>query len=488
MTPIATVACLAFMALLLQRSSRWEPKPSWGLWAATIFIGEMLSRPTSYWFEVGGGAGGDLNASLDGDPLERAVMTTMIVVGLVVLWRRRHNLGSIFASYPIVWLFYGYFVLSIVWAPFPFVAFKRLIRELGTVVSILIILGEPNPIDAVRRVFVRCVVVLVPVSVLLIKYYPQIGRYYSRWPPWGAAYSGVTTNKNSLGLVAMLGALFLLWHMIELWKGGRTRWQRLASIGPEAGVFLMCLWILSIADSQTSVVSFTVGLVVFLACRTVLAGTPVKVTVGAVVVIGVVGAVGVQTSAMRGVVATSVGRNESLTTRTDIWAAAVALPTNPVVGAGFSSVWLTPYGLALKEVFGPSLTHSHNGYLETYLNGGSIGVALLIGVLLSAALQAARHLRAKTSAGAFYVALVLAGVVYNFTEVTFNNGNGLGLLLWLIAMSNPEVLFDAARVDQLWKGAPPASNALAPARPSVGRGLSSARHAYSQRAIPRRSS
>ena len=38
--------------------------------------------------------------------------------------------------------------------------------------------------------------VLIPVSVLFIKYYPDLGRYYGRWD-YHTFYCGVTTNKQT---------------------------------------------------------------------------------------------------------------------------------------------------------------------------------------------------------------------------------------------------------------------------------------------------
>ena len=444
---LATVFFVALIFVLLRRNSKCLPKHSWGLWVANIWIGIMISKPVSLWFQTDFG-GDDVESFLEGNPIERGVLSFLICAGLFVLLRRRANWSAVFRSYPaFVWLFYAFAIVSIVWSPFPFVSFKRVIRELGAVVMILVILTETDPLDAVRRVFVRCAVVLVPLSVLFIKYYPLIGRYTHRWN-YRTMYAGVTTNKNALGLLAMVSALFLLWHMVES-KQGRTRWQQFVSVAPEAAVLGMCLWILSIADSQTAYVCFVLGVVVFIAWRTSFARLSVKATVATILIAGVCGGLVLTTPYLRGLVAGGVGRDESFTERTDIWAGALALPTNPAIGAGFASVWLTPAGFALKQQIG-GLAHSHNGYLETYLDGGAVGVLLLFFVLFAAAVQAARHSSAKTSARAFYVALVFVGLVYNFTEVTFNNGNALGLLLWLIAMSTPGLAFrrEGAQVDR----------------------------------------
>jgi O-antigen ligase len=395
----------------------------------------MLSKPVMYWFDAGSGGEGDLGAYLDGSPGDRNIHIFLICVGLAVLLRRRINWSAVFREYRVVWLFYAYAALSVSWSYYPLVSLKRVIRELGSVLMLLIIITDSHGLEAVRRVFVRCAVVLLPLSVLFIKYYPDIGRYYHRWT-YQVQYAGVTTNKNSLGALAMLGGLFLLWHLAESWKG-QTFSQRVAAVGPEAGVLLLCLWLLRIADSATALGCFILGSVLFVVGRHLLAGRSVKWTAGLLTAVGLAGWLVLWSSDLRGWVAQSLGRDTTLTTRTDIWAAVLGLRTDPLFGVGFASVWLTPKGWALSQRL--SIPHAHSGYLETYLNTGMVGVALLIAVLLLAVKQAARHLSARTSVGAFFAAVVLTGVVYNFTEAAFNNGHAVGLVLWLIALCSPEL-------------------------------------------------
>jgi O-antigen ligase len=401
----------------------------------------------------------------------------MICAGLLVLSRRRINWPALFGNYPVVWIFYAFALLSVTWSPEPFVALKRFMREAGSVIMTLIILTENKPLEALRRVFIRCAVVLIPLSVLFIKYYPLIGRYTQRWT-YQTMWCGVTGSKNALGLLAMLSTLFLGWHFTESWRGIKGWRRRVAVLWPEMVVFAMCLWILNIADSATSVSCCLLGSIAFIAAQA-FSGINVKATVMAVTLVGLAGWLALWTPGARGVVAESAGRDATLTSRTEIWAKALALPTNPVVGAGFLSVWITPEGAALKDAEGGSLAHSHNGYLETYLNLGAVGVVLLLGVLFLAIIQAGRHLSVKTPAGAIYVAVVVTGIVYNFTEVTFNYNDALGLLLWLIALSHPSVVLrqeDTILFDAKWQGTRAAQ---------LGKRLD-VRRSYSQQLVGRR--
>jgi exopolysaccharide production protein ExoQ len=431
---LASVVFVVFILWMLKRSFSGVEGESLSLWIPTVWLGIMLSKPVAYWVSADTATQIDLDTYLDGSPVDRNIQILLMTAAIVVLVRRHVKWGEVLVEHWALWVFYAYALMSVSWSDYAFVSLKRVIRELGSVLMIMVVLTDAHGIETVRRVFVRCAVVLVPLSVLFIKYYPAIGRYTHRWT-YQTMYAGVTTNKNSLGVLAMLGGLFLVWHVVESRKGP-TRWARFASVWPEVCVLGMCLWILNIANSATSLACFYLGVLLFAACRTFFNGASARATVRVVVLIGVMGWIALWASELRGFVAQNLGRAPTLTERTDIWAAVLRLPTNPLVGAGFSSVWLTPEGWALSQDL--KIPHSHNGFLETFLNGGLVGVALLIAVLLLAARQAARQLSARMYSGAFFVACVITGIVYNFTEVTFNNGNAIGLLLWLIALSAPD--------------------------------------------------
>jgi exopolysaccharide production protein ExoQ len=68
----------------------------------------------------------------------------------------------------------------------------------------------------------------------------------------------------------------------------------------------------------------------------------------------------------------ALGRNSTLTGRTDIWAAVLPMARNPLVGAGFESFWLSPsVHQRLADLFpGLPLNEAHNGYIEVYLELG----------------------------------------------------------------------------------------------------------------------
>ncbi len=431
--PPSIAACLfvGFILWLFRRYSKEAGAMSYGLWVPFIWVAINVSRPIGYWFVNGTEAAASETIDLSqGSFIDRNTYLILICAGVFVLLRRRVNWSSFLASGRWLWIFYFYLLLSVLWSDYTFISFKRWFKDAGDLVMILIILSEKDPIEAIRGIFIRCAYLLVPLSVLFIKWYPDIGRYYNHWT-WTTGYSGITLGKNQLGLLCMLSGLFLLWQIVDVYpaRGMKTR---LRNLWPDLLVLVMCLWMLWIAGSATASFSFVLGAIVFFGTRLrvirsnfgslgwVLAGVALLMLLFTV------------SSGFRGTIAGALGRDVTLTTRTEIWERALELKTNPLIGSGFFSTWLAPEAASMVKEWG-GLAHAHNGYLETYLNSGAIGVLLLLAVLASAGKNAKRQLYQRSTAGYLFISLFLVALFYNYTEVTFNRSNVVGMFLWLMS-------------------------------------------------------
>jgi O-antigen ligase len=347
----------------------------------------------------------------------------------MVLMRRRIDWGAVFRGNRALWAFYAFALISVMWSDDPFVSFKRWIKELGTLIMILVILTDENAVEAVRRVFARCAYVLIPLSVLFIKYYPDIGRYYNYWTG-EAGYQGVSTGKNGMGRLAMLSGFIMLWSLMVQQRSSWLKWIKEGF--PELLILVMCVWILHIANSQTSVGCFAIGIAVLFGSRVNWIRSYPKRLARFVWALIVVSFFFFYFPDLRQIVTSSMGRNVNLTERTDVWEGAIALGTNPVIGTGFAGFWLTSGGQALGRRL--NVGEAHNGYLETYLNGGLIGVSLLLAVLLAAGRNVLRQVVAGSATASLFAALFVTGVIYNYTESNIGLDSVLGFVLWLVAM------------------------------------------------------
>ena len=93
--------------------------------------------------------------------------------------------------------------------------------------------------------------------------------------------------------------------------------------------------------------------------------------------------------------------------------------------------------------FGP-LNEAHNGYLETYLNLGLIGLALLIAFLIASYGTIFRQLKTSLTLASLCLAIWTILLFYNMSEAAFSGGI-LWLVLLLGATAMPERAADQVR-------------------------------------------
>ncbi|AMY12968.1 Lipid A core - O-antigen ligase [Luteitalea pratensis] len=410
---------------LIWRDTRSREGISSALWIPTLWAAILLSRSLSAWLGVGGGAGGV--DSQEGSPLDRLFYFASILASIALLIRRRLNWGALLSSNWPLFLVYGYFLVSVVWADSPVVSFKRWFKDIGNVFVALVILTESNPLQAVRAVFVRSAYVLIPLSEIFLRYFPYLGRRYSNHSG-GLEPIGVTMQKNSLGALVVVAGLVLVWDWLERATDGRQRMQLPERLW-RAGVLLVGVRLLYLCDSKTSILCFVIGLVILLSIR--MPGLRSRVSkmgvysLGAVVVAFMLD----QAFGLSEFVVAAMGRDMTFTGRTEVWAVLLGLRTDPLFGTGFYSFWSDEYYLAqLPDWVAFS---AHNGYLETYLDGGLFGVLLLSLMLVVLAWRTNRQLGAAGNFALFRFTVLVVTLIANFSESHFFRMSPLAFLLFV---------------------------------------------------------
>jgi len=137
-----------------------------------------------------------------------------------------------------------------------------------------------------------------------------------------------------------------------------------------------------------------------------------------------------------------LGRGSNLTGRTVLWENVLKFQPNPILGTGFESFWLgeRPKRIAaLYKHWNPG--GAHNGYLETYLNLGLVGLSILIGLLIATFWKIRLELFRNFEWGRYRLAFLVAVVVRAWTESCFTTGGGLWFVFYIIAMDYPLTQF-----------------------------------------------
>lgn len=395
-----------------------DAKHSPALWLPSLWLWIVGSRPVSSWLAGGVASTSVADQQLDGSPTDAIVFMALLFAGIVVLLRRRGKTGVILAASVPILLYFSYSLLSLSWSAYPFIGFKRWIKDIGDLVMALLVVTEAHPIEAARRLVSRVSFVLLPASFLLIRY-SALGRSYD--PDGNAMLTGATTNKNSLGLITFVMAIGLLWSMgLLLREAAPNRGRRLLAQGAVLGI---AVFLLVIADSATSLACFALGAVVVLASASpAISRRPARVHALVVVLMLVAGLA--MWLGGQGGVASALGRDPNLTGRTDIWNAVIPLVPSRVVGAGFESFWLSVDYRALARALPhwrhpEGLNSSHNGYIEVYLNLGWVGLSLVMLLLFHAYRRACAAFGSRPEIGSLILAYVATAAVYSLTEAGF---------------------------------------------------------------------
>ncbi len=427
---VATCIYLSVVVYLFRRDFREKPNVTAALWLPFFWITISGSRFISEWLAIFGLNWGGASVE-EGSPLDALFFFGIISLGLYVLHRRQVNWSLFIRNNRWVTIYLLYCLVAITWSDFPFVAFKRWIKLFGQPIMVLVLLTEPDPMESFTRLLKRFAYVLVPVSILFVKYYPAFGRAFDTWS--GLPMNiGITTNKNVLGCDCFILGLFFIWHFLRV--------RRLEKSVARRNELRLCLfffvtigWLLKMANSSTSL-----GVLVLAAALMLLVGCDFvdRRRLGTYLAgFAVIGGLAEMLFGIHDLAIEALGRNSTLTGRTDIWQILLHWDINPLLGDGFESFWLGDHVAKIAAMEpGLVINEAHNGYLETYLNLGLLGLGITLALLMATYFKAHRALIEDFDFGRFRLAYLAAFIVYNWTEAVFRTHCFPFFMFFLVAI------------------------------------------------------
>jgi exopolysaccharide production protein ExoQ len=396
-----------------------EPKTSPALWVPVIWFFFLGSRTPTMW--LGLSYASDAAQALEqGSPLDRTFFSLLALAAFSILASRSFEWGAFVRQNAALTFFLVFALLSVAWSDFPLATFKKWFRDTGVYMAVLVVLSDRRPLEAVRAVLRRVCYLLIPLSILLVKYYPYLGKSYSEWG--GQEYTGVSTSKNMLGVVCLVSGIFFFWDTITRWRQQKpARLKRLLLVN--AALISMTLWLLNLSQSSTSTICLAIGCLVIAAAYSkygrrhpgwLKALAPASFLVYVVLTLGF--GMGAQLSQ-------AVGKSANMSDRTRIWQVVLSVPINPVLGTGYQSFWL---GSRVQWIWarltGDNVLEAHNGYLGTYLDLGYIGLVSVCALLIAAYRTICKRLKPLPALGSLGLGLWTLLLFYNVSEVALGPG------------------------------------------------------------------
>lgn len=416
----ALTLCILFVFFLIRLDKKRNSTVSNSLWIPTLWLLYCGSRPVALWFSVGLSTGVEFNIEA-GSPLDRNVLSALIVMGLLILATRKLDWRQVARDNTWAFLLTLHMLISVLWSPYPYISFKRWFRVTGSIVMALIVLTESEPQRAMESLLRRSVYILIPFSLLLVKFFPALGVEYHE--DFGdAMWLGVTTQKNGLGRLCLVCALYLAWDLIRRSRTEHDSWSKIANFC-DGLVLIMTLFLLkgppgpAYTYSATSVVCLTLGIwivisLIWFSEKWKVIGLSLSLVTFWIMVANVFSTMLLGNSLLSYFLSI-LGRGTNFTGRTDIWKELLQLAAqHPILGCGYGAFWIHP-GISFN------VNEGHNGFLDVYQELGIVGLVLLFGMLRTFYARAKKEIDGNPKQGSLYMSFFIVLVLHNLTESSF---------------------------------------------------------------------
>ena len=397
---------------MLRLDHKQSPEVTFAFWIPTIWFLVVSSKPVAIWFQSTG-------ATIEeGNPLDRLFMIVMLCLGVAILIKRKFNWAAILKENISLVLLLSYMLVSCSWADAPFISFKRWFRELITIVMVSVIISEPNPWKALESMLRRTVYILIPLSIVLINYFPEYGRLYVHHSG-DLMWVGAAMHKNSLTQLCLAAIFFLVWTFIRRRQGSISTVPRYQTI-LEVFILFLAVWIMggpnhSFYYSATAAIAGVLGFLMMIGFYLIkkhgmIPGTSALTALILIVIIyGTITPIIGKLSLIN--VSSVTGRDVTLTGRAQVWEQVVPVALQrPLWGHGHESFWTTD---SRKDF---DISGAHNGFLDIILSLGFVGLGFYSVFFLSNVRKAQRWMVENFDWGVFWICSLLMLLLSNITE------------------------------------------------------------------------
>jgi exopolysaccharide production protein ExoQ len=392
--------------------------------------------------------------TLEGRPETRIFWPALATISVLLTVQNRSRL-TLPPNIICLFAYLAFAGASVLWAFSPERSLIRYLQQVMVVISIVLpVMLAARNVDIMRALFLCFALALILNSV-----FGKSDIQTDNFRLVDIGYKGYFGTKNPLGECASVA--FLL-SMREVFQQG---WRRTLGLI----VIVISVLFVFLSNSKTA---FALALLSPLLAWLILYLRKLTRVSPAIVVISIalcyVIVSDVSHYDIMGRISYILYHDSTLTGRTIIWDFAKdEIARSPLVGWGYQSFWFVPGSPSLQAPgFVKMMPNAHNGYYDTMLEMGYIGLALLL-VFVIATLHAIGRVADRDPARArFLLSLILFFILYNFFES-----------LWMRAFEFLWVTFliTAAETARYWRPLPLrrpgySSRAQRPGNPSAPSG------------------
>jgi O-antigen ligase len=284
---------------------------------------------------------------------------------LLLLWRWKYVVQRLFRS-PFLLILLGLVVCSVLWSAQPSLTQTRAIALLGTTLFGIYFGTRFSPKEQLDILAITFSVILL-LSLVFVIALPQYGKMSGIH---AGAWRGIFIHKNPFGQLMVLSSLIFL--SLSL-RRGQSSWK--AMLGLTMSVFMIVM-----SASSSSLINFVTLFLVFTVLKVTL--WPDRVMIPVISALAAFGCfASIFLVEMLELVVGSVGKDLTLTGRTDIWPIVIRQGLQrPILGYGYSGFWgdWNSPGAAVWKDYGWLAPNAHNGFIDLWIQLGFVGAAVFI--------------------------------------------------------------------------------------------------------------
>ncbi|BAZ12218.1 O-antigen polymerase [Calothrix sp. NIES-4071] len=327
-----------------------------------------------------------------------------------------------------VWLLVAIAIASIFWTVAPDITPRRSFLLLGTTLFGAYLAMRFTLREQLIMLACACGLVVV-LSFVFAIFIPSYGvMSFQEGGVHEGAWRGVMTHKNILGRFTVLSNMIFLFTALGTPKN-KYQWLSWVGYGLSAALIILC-------TSKTALIACTVLTVMFLLYRSWRWNYSYVIPFTAGVVL-VVGSAAILIIDNLDVIAGAVGRDLTLTGRTDIWSVMLEkIAERPLTGYGFNAFWRDWDSEVTASVWRQlawECPYGHNGIMDLLAELGIPGLIAFICSYLIAFIKSVKLLRMTTNVeGMWHLMFLTYLVIYNVSESTLLATNSIYWILYVL--------------------------------------------------------
>ncbi|MFZ2322549.1 MAG: O-antigen ligase family protein [Ignavibacteriaceae bacterium] len=293
--------------------------------------------------------------------------------------------------------------ITILWAIDPVVAFKRYFQYLTTSIVFISVLINFKDEKIILKTLTIILSIYLFVTLIVVLTIPQATD------PSFNTWRGLHSTKNNLGQTAGLSIIFFFTMLLR-------ESELIKKITLSFFLFIAVILLFG-SFSMTNILLIMIFFILFIVFKSnklfeplgIKNKTAYLIISFALIILLVVLALG---SDLYSKFFEFIGKDPTLTGRTEIWSLVLASSTNLITGVGFQSFWIPEHlsKIILFQYWIP--TQSHNGYVDIILETGFVGLFLFLFVIYSFVKKL------KIKGNKIWVLIVIYTLLLNFSEST----------------------------------------------------------------------